>query len=173
MSAVGTFLAWFRDRPVLFIHLSDLLVCKWPFEVCCALFYLVWGQSSFFSKYSKPACWLETLCLCFGEFIVYEKRVETSIEKIKRRTSCYIPIANWLYKAYSLFHFETGTTTTVFNLLDNLHGQTHSYWMQNFRYYQKAIFQSKELNRFVRERQNRWHSVLLERDRVVPKNMTT
>ena len=28
----------------------------------------------------------------------------------------------WSYKAYSLFHFETGTTTTVFNLPDNLHG---------------------------------------------------
>ena len=47
------------------------------------------------------------------------------------------------YKAYSLFHFETGTTTTMFNLPDNLHGYTHSYRMQNFRYYQKAIFQSK------------------------------
>ena len=35
--------------------------------------------------------------------------------------SYYILIANWSYKAYSLFHFETGTTTTVFNLPDNLH----------------------------------------------------
>ena len=26
------------------------------------------------------------------------------------------------YKAYSLFHTETGTTTTVFDLSDNLHG---------------------------------------------------
>ena len=30
-------------------------------------------------------------------------------------------MANWSYKAYSLFHFETGTTTTVFDLPDNLH----------------------------------------------------
>ena len=28
--------------------------------------------------------------------------METSIDKIKKRTSCYIPIANWSYKAYSL-----------------------------------------------------------------------
>ena len=49
------------------------------------------------------------------------RRVETSIEKIRKRTSCYMPISNWSYKAYSLFHFETGTTTTVFNLPDNLH----------------------------------------------------
>ena len=32
--------------------------------------------------------------------------METSIEKIKKRTSCYIPIANWSYKAYSLFLFK-------------------------------------------------------------------
>ena len=44
------------------------------------------------------------------------------IEKIKKRTSCFMPIANWSYKAYSLFHFETGTTTAVFNLPDNYHG---------------------------------------------------
>ena len=31
-------------------------------------------------------------------------------------------IAHWSYKAYSLFHTETGTTTTVFDLADNLHG---------------------------------------------------
>ena len=43
-------------------------------------------------------------------------------QKIKKGTSRYIPIAHWSYKAYSLFHFETGTTTTVFNLPDNLHG---------------------------------------------------
>ena len=49
------------------------------------------------------------------------RRVETSIDKIKKRTSCYIPIANWSYEAYSLFHFETRTTTTVFNMLDNLY----------------------------------------------------
>ena len=40
----------------------------------------------------------------------------------QEENKCYIPIANWSYKAYSLFHFETGTTTTVFNLPDNLHG---------------------------------------------------
>ena len=50
---------------------------------------------------------------------------------------------NKSYKANSLFHFETGTTTTVFDLPDNLHGQTHSYRMQSFCCYQKAIFQSK------------------------------
>ena len=54
--------------------------------------------------------------------LAHLRRVETSIEKIKKRTSCYIPIANWSYKAYSLFHFDTGTTTTVFDLPDNLHG---------------------------------------------------
>ena len=48
--------------------------------------------------------------------------VETSFEKIKKRTNCYILIADWPYKAYSLFHTETGTTTTVFDLSDNLHG---------------------------------------------------
>ena len=41
---------------------------------------------------------------------------------IFKRTSRYIPIANWLYKAYSLFHSETATRTTVFDLSDNLHG---------------------------------------------------
>ena len=43
----------------------------------------------------------------------YLGRVETSIAKIKKRTSRYIPTANWSNKAYSLFHSETGTTTSV------------------------------------------------------------
>ena len=51
-----------------------------------------------------------------------ELSLERAFEKIKERTRCYIPIANWSYKAYSLFDFETGTTTTVFDLPDNLHG---------------------------------------------------
>ena len=38
------------------------------------------------------------------------RRIETSYEKIKKKTSDYIPIAHWSYKASSLFHTETGTT---------------------------------------------------------------
>ena len=37
----------------------------------------------------------------------------------------YMPFpifVNWSYKAYSLFLSEIGTTTTVFDLSDNLHG---------------------------------------------------
>ena len=48
--------------------------------------------------------------------------METSFEKIKKKTSRYIPIAHWSYKAYSLFYFETRTPATVFDLSDNLHG---------------------------------------------------
>ena len=40
----------------------------------------------------------------------------------QEENSLYIPIANWSYKTYSLFHSETGTTTTGFDLSDNLHG---------------------------------------------------
>ena len=60
------------------------------------------------------------------------QRAENSKKILKRRTmnfvssqeifSKYSSIANWSYKAYSLFYFETGTTTTVFNMPDNLHG---------------------------------------------------
>ena len=41
-----------------------------------------------------------------------------------------------------LFHTETGTTSTVFDVPDNLHGLTYSYRMRSFRCHQKAIFQS-------------------------------
>ena len=43
-----------------------------------------------------------------------------ALKKFKKRTSRYIPIAHWSYKAYSLFQTKTGTTTTVFDLSDNL-----------------------------------------------------
>ena len=47
--------------------------------------------------------------------------METSLEKIKKRKSHYILIVHSSYKAYSLFHGETGTTTTVFDLSEDLH----------------------------------------------------
>ena len=45
-----------------------------------------------------------------------------AFRKSRREKSRYIPIAHWSYKAYSLVHTETGTTTTVFDVSDNLHG---------------------------------------------------
>ena len=46
-----------------------------------------------------------------SKFLIWEKR-----------TSRYIPTVHGSYKAYSRFHTETGTTTTVFDVSDNLHG---------------------------------------------------
>ena len=60
--------------------------------------------------------------LCFikqCDYISYPAhfgRMETNLQKIKKRTSHNIPITHWSYKAYSPFHTETRTTTTVFDM---------------------------------------------------------
>ena len=70
---------------------------------------------------AKSACELWQVCSYATEYAAHLGRRETSFKKIKKRTSRYIPIAHWSYKAYSLFHTKTETTTTVFDLSDNLH----------------------------------------------------
>ena len=42
--------------------------------------------------------------------------METSFQKIKKRTSHNIPIANWSYKAYLLFHTETKNKHRVWQI---------------------------------------------------------
>ena len=74
--------------------------------------------------------------------------METSFQKIKKRTYHYIPIAHWSYKAYSVFYTETGTRTTVFDMSNTLHRVPIecSNRMLRIRFHQTAIFYGEYLS---------------------------
>ena len=91
------------------------------------------------------------------------------MEKTKKRISCYIPIANWSYKVYSLFHLKEEsqpqcltcqTTCTVKHILMECRA---------FGFIRKRFFKVNNLTDLFENVKIDDILSSLERDRVVPK----
>ena len=108
------------DLVFVFFLLYQLLLLFCPFSRCLQIIYSPEVLVIFLKKILTHA--QRPLLSKKGMIFKLRKCFTCTCYSVASYLLCYILIAHWSYKAYSLFHFETGTTTTVFNLSDNLHG---------------------------------------------------